>query len=339
MKTHFEQLLVHLQKKLAPIYLIFGEEYLLRQQAADAVRSAAAQAGFTERVLFTLEPQFDWDNFQEATQNFSLFSLKQCIELRINEQKLNENGKQAILDYAENPSSSQLLLITLGKLDAAEQNSAWFKAVEKIGVVVQIWPMQRPQVLAWILQRLKKLGFSADANDVTILADRTEGNLLATHQEIEKIALLYPPGKLNAEQIAKACVDNARFDVFDLVDAALQGQAPQVVRILEGLKQEGTEPTLILWALARELRQLIAIAQTLAQGAALAGALAKHKVWEKRKASVQRTLKLHSLSQLQLYLQKAAVIDSMIKGGTPGNVWEALLQLALNLTKDGFAIA
>ncbi len=332
MKLTLEQLLAHLKSPLAPIYLIAGDEHLLVQEAADAVRLAAKQAGFNERIQLTTETHFDWTLLQQAGQNLSLFSAQQLIELRLTHQKITEAGKQILLDYSTQPPPEKLLLIITAKLDTEIQNSHWYKTIEKNGVIVQLWPLQLTQIPHWIKQRLQMLGLQADAEGIQLLVTRTEGNLLAAAQEIEKLGLLYPPGQLTVEQIADASADHARYDVFNLIDYILQGQRYSTVRILNSLKEEAVEPTLILWAIAREIRNLTLLAQAIANGQSLAQAFTQYRVWEKRKPWISRTLKCHSLATLQHCLQQAAQVDRLIKGASRGSVWDELASLALRLS-------
>ncbi|HVV67793.1 MAG TPA: DNA polymerase III subunit delta [Gammaproteobacteria bacterium] len=327
MKLGYDQLFPHLERNLRPVYLITGDEILLVQEAADAVRAAAKGSGFTERVSFTVDTGFDWQAFKVQSQSGSLFSDKQCLELRIPSAKLNEAGKKTLAEYFENPPASKLLLIITGKLDAALQKSTWVKMAEQQGVVVQIWPLAPAQIAPFLLRRLQKAGFKADSEAVELLVARTQGNLLAAAQEIEKLSLLYAPGRLTLAQIDEASADNARFNVFDLADQILQGNAPAIVRILSGLREEGVEPTLILWALTRELRQLIPQAQAKAAGKSLEQVLAQ--VWEKRKPGVRRILGRHSAASLMRCLQSASRIDTLIKGAAVGTLWDELTDLSL----------
>jgi DNA polymerase-3 subunit delta len=327
MKLAYDQLFPHLERNLRPVYLMAGDEILLVQEAVSAVRAAAQAGGFTERMSFTVDAGFDWQVFKAESQSGSLFSDKQYLELRLSSAKLNEGGKKTLMDYLEHPQTSKMLLIITGKLDAGAQKSTWVKAVEKQGVLVPVWPLTPAQLAPFLTRRLQKAGFKADHQGVELLVARTQGNLLAAAQEIEKLSLLYPAGRLTLAQIDEASADNARFNVFDLADQILQGNAPAIVRILSGLREEGVEPTLILWALTRELRQLIPQAQARAAGKSLEQVLAQ--VWEKRKPWVRRILGRHSSVTLLQCLQAAARIDTIIKGAAVGALWDELTDLSL----------
>lgn len=347
MKLNHEQLSTSLKRELKPVYLLCGDEVLLVQEALDAVKTVGNAAGFTERVVLSVEAGFDWGLFNQAYQNTSLLSDKQCIELRLSSTKgnatkrnasnRNDIAKDILSACLEHPRTDKLLLIVTGKLDAALQKNTWYKIIEKIGVVVTIYPLQPQQVLSWITQRLQKMGLQADSEGTQLLAMATQGNLLATAREIEKLALLYAsddttPRKLTAEHIRTAIADSARYDVFNLADAVLGADPSQVLRILQVLKAETMEPTLILWALLREIRQLIQLQQALAQGKTLSVVLNEQGVWEKRKSYVSQALRRLSLESLYVILQQAAHIDRVIKGAAIGNVWDELMKLSLALS-------
>jgi DNA polymerase-3 subunit delta len=267
-----------------------------------------------------------------AANNFSLFSDKQLLELRVAGSTLGDGGNKAMQAYVARLPSDKVLLITMGKLEASTQRSAWFQAVANAGVVMQLWPLEKTQLPSWINERLAKAKLKVEAAGVQLLADYAEGNLLAAQQEIEKLQLSYGDNNvIKAEVIAQAINDSARFDVFALSDAALQGDGKRVVRVLTNLKGEGVEPVLILWSLARELRSLANQARLLTQGIAMERIFQEQRVWDKRKPLIRAALQRHSLSRLQQLLKQASVIDHMIKGLKPGNVWDELTDLALLL--------
>lgn len=331
MKIHYNQLSIHLEGNLAPLYLIAGEEILFLQEAENAIRMVAVKAGFSERIRFTVDAGFDWLQFQQASQNTSLFSNKQCIELNLTAGKISEAGKKILLNYLERTHASKLLIIRTGKLDAAIQKTLWYKAAEKIGVIVPIWPLAPAQIPAWIQQRLQKVGLQTDAEGLQLLAMRTEGNLLATAQTIEKLGLLYPKGHLTLEQLQEASSDNTHYNVFHLVDVILQEKPSAIVHVLKGLQAEAIEPVLVLWALARETRQWAQWLEAMEKGQTLTQILAGNFVMEKRKHLITRALQQHSLISIYRCLQYAAHIDKVIKGAEMGVVWDELSRLAFLL--------
>jgi DNA polymerase-3 subunit delta len=330
MQLYLDKLDSHLKSTLAPVYLISGEVPLLMQEACDKVRKAAVQKGFTDREIFQVETGFNWDLFVEATHTLSLFSNKQLLELRVTN-TLTETAGKTLQNYCAQLPQDKILLIITGKLDAKTQKTTWFQAVSKVGVTLAIWPIERQQLPSWVAQRLAQVGLQVESAGIQLLAERAEGNLLACAQEIEKLKLIYDSGQVTAEAIIQAVSDSSRFDVFTFVDAVLAGEKKRLLHIVNGLKNEGVESVLVLWALVRELRNLINIKIDMGTQSGLPSPkiLQKYQIWEKRKACVQRALQAHSLQNLQQLLQQAQQIDCMIKGLNKGNVWDALQRLSL----------
>ncbi|WP_312763036.1 DNA polymerase III subunit delta [Stutzerimonas balearica] len=335
MKLSPAQLAKHLQGSLAPIYVVCGDEHLLCQEACDAIRQATRGQGFSERQVFNVETGFDWGQLIEAGASLSLFAEKRLIELRIPNGKPGDKGAAALLDYLARPAEDTVLLISLPKLDGSTQKTKWAKALidGKDVQFVQIWPVDAAQLPQWIRQRLAQAGLAADQEAVEMIAARVEGNLLAAAQEIEKLKLLAEGGQINAETVQAAVADSARYDVFGLIDACLHGHASHALHMLEGLRGEGIEPPVILWALARELRLLAGIAQQYAQGLPLEKAFAQARppVWDKRRPLVSKALQRHSAQRWNQLLMDAQRIDAQIKGQAEGNPWTGLADLCLQL--------
>ncbi len=324
-----EQLNGHLAKGMLPIYFVSGDEPLQVQEACDVIRAAARQAACVEREVHHVEARFDWQGFLQSGDAMSLFSDRRLIELRLPSGKPGTEGSKALQAYAERPSEDNILLIISGKLEGSAKNSKWYKSVDKIGGMVTIWPIDLNQLPAWVMRRMKQKGLQASQDAVSLLVERVEGNLLACTQEIEKLLLLHSTGVIDIEQVAASVTDSSRFDIYKLVDCALQGDAARSSRIVNGLKGEGVEPTLVLWALSREIRSMQSMAFDLYQGGNIESVLAKNRVWDKRKPLVQTGLKRHSLPQWQAMLRRCADIDAIIKGVRPGNVWDEFLALSL----------
>jgi len=331
MKLPPQQLPSHLQQQLAPVYLVTGDEALLVQEACDAIRSKARESGCEERVVMHVETGFDWHRLQQEASDLSLFSRRRLLELRLPSGKPGDAGSKALQAYAKDQASDDVLLVMARKIEAAARNSRWYKALDSRGVVVQIWPLAARQLPAWLNQRMRQRGMTAGPDALALLADRVEGNLLAAAQEIDKLHMWHGPGTVTADELMEAVADSARYDVFGLVDSALAGDAARILRMLVGLRTEGVEPTVVLWALLRELRSLAAMAATVRQGSTPAQALARHHVWDKRKALVGGALQRRDDSGWLGLLQEGARIDRMIKGLEAGNPWDELLQLCLQM--------
>ena len=343
MKLNPAQLGKHLQGALAPVYVVSGDEPLLCQEACDAIRAATRQQGFSERQVFNVDASFDWGNLLQAGASMSLFADKRLLELRLPTGKPGDKGTAALLEYLGRPPEDTLLLISLPKLDGSAQKTKWAKALidGAHSQFLQIWPIDAHQLPQWIRQRLAQAGLNASQEAVDMIAVRVEGNLLAAAQEIEKLKLLAEDGQVDAGTVQAAVADSARFDVFGLIDAALNGEAAHAQRMLEGLRGEGVEPPVILWALARETRLLATIAQQHGQGMPLEKAFssARPPVWDKRRPLVSKALQRHSAKRWAQLLLDAQRIDAQIKGQAPGDPWSALSLLTLSICGQRLGLA
>lgn len=327
MKLYPDKLEAALKKDLLPIYFFSGDEPLQLGEAVDAVRRHARKQGFTEREVMHVEKGFDWNELVASSNAMSLFAEKRIIDLRLPSGKPGKEGGAALAEYAERPPEDTVLLISSGKVDKRSQSAKWYKALDKVGAMLQVWPVEAPDMPRWLDQRMRSRGLQPAGDAVRIIGERVEGNLLAAAQEVDKLLLLNGEGVLSAEQVEAAVADSARFDVFGLVDAALVGDVPRLTRMLDGLRGEGVEPILVSWALTRELRSLADMAAQIESGKGLDGVLAR--VWGKRKGPVKAGLQRHNKVRWQQMLRRAARLDRVIKGTTPGNAWDELLQLAV----------
>ncbi|MGR6035153.1 MAG: DNA polymerase III subunit delta [Candidatus Nitrosoglobus sp.] len=329
MKVKLEQLGAYLERGLTPVYLLFGDEPLLIEEAADLIRSQARSQGFNEREVIHIERGFNWGQLQQAIKGFSLFASRRLIELRVSGSAPSEQGAKVLQTYAENPSQDILLLIIGNKFERRLQGSKWFSALEQSGVMVQVPKLDLSLLPQWIERRMHAKRLRPTPEAVLVLAERLEGNLLACAQEIDNLALLYPQGVININAVEEAVTDNARYDAFRLVESVLAGRVVQIPQILGGLRAEGVEPTVVLGALAWELRRLVRIASACAQGMQLDQALREQRVWEQRKALTKQALRRHSARCWQIFLQQLSGIDYIIKGAALGHPWEEILQLCL----------
>ena len=321
MRLRPEQLGQHLQKALAPAYLVSGDEPLQLNEACDAIRTAARAAGHDNREVMEAGSGFDWNILLAEAASFSLFAEKKIIDLRIPNGKPGREGGKALADYCANPPADTLLLLTLPKLERQQQNSKWFKAIEQLGTIVQIWPVELQQLPRWIEQRLRTAGLEPSREAVQILADRVEGNLLAAHQEIEKLVLLHGKGPIDAEQLASAVADSARYDVFELVDSALRAEPARCLHILQGLRGEGVAAPVVLWALHREIAQLAGIAVDSTRGLSLDHAMTRSRVWDKRKPLVRQAVNRLKPVQWLGLLDDCQAADAAAKGADPRDPW------------------
>lgn len=329
MKLRFDQLAAHLQKGLQPIYLLSGDEPLQVMEAGDAIRRRAREAGYSEREVLHAESGFDWNSLLAASGTMSLFAEQRLLELRLPSGKPGKEGGAALAEYAANPPPDTLLLIICGKIERQSQNSKWYKALDSAGVTLTVWPIEPQALPGWVNQRMRSRGMQPTPEAAQLLAERVEGNMLAAAQEVEKLLLLYGEGEITADQVEEGVADSARYDIFELVDTALLGDIPRTTRVMQGLRGEGVEPILVLWALLREIRAMGQMAAEMARGLGAEQAMAGQRVWDKRKPPVRAGLQRHNLNRWQLLLRRAGRIDRMIKGVEAGNPWDELLQLAL----------
>ena len=329
MRIKPEELSRHLQRGLAAVYVLTGDEPLQMGEAADAIRGCAREQGFGGREVLEAEAGFDWGRLAAEAQTLSLFAEKRLIDLRIHSGKPGTEGGKVLDDYASALPPDTLLLVTLPRLERAQLSSKWFKALERVGVTVQVWPLEGARLGQWIDQRMRSRGLAPAGDAVAVLQDRIEGNLLAAAQEIDKLLLVLGPGRVTADRVAASVADSARFDVFKLVDAALDGATGRCVRILDGLRGEGTAPAVVLWALSREIRLLASLAREVKGGRSPRQVVqGRREVWERRKPLVAKGLGRHDPAAWQALLLLCAQTDRAIKGRERRDPWRLLMDIA-----------
>ena len=332
MRLKPEQLDRHLQQgRLSPIYLVTGDEPLQVNEVQDSLRRHARAQGYDERVVMDVERGFDWSRLRQESGNLSLFAEKRLLELRLGAAKPGREGGAALQAYAAEPAPDNLLLISAAKLDRSAQNSKWFKALEAAGAVIPIWPVDPVALPGWLARRARGLDMQLGAGVAELIAERVEGNLLAAAQELELLRLLRGDGKIARDTVLAAVSDSARFDVFSLVDTTLQGDSAHALRSLRGLRGEGVEAAVIVWALDREVRTLFALSRQVAGGASVAQAMQQAHVWTKRQGPVGRALKQLKAGDWDCLLYAVGQMDRMLKGALNGDLWQGLTWIVLAL--------
>jgi len=328
MQLRAEQLDAHLAKSFAALYVIHGDEPLLALEAADAVRAAARKRGYAEREVYTAERGFDWSEFEHAGASRSLFGGAKIVELRLPGGKPGTEGAAAIAAYCARLDPQMLTLVSLPRLDRAGQSSPWFGALAAAGVVVEVWPVERARLPEWIGVRLARQGQKASREALAFLAERVEGNLLAAHQEVQKLALLAPPGELALETLEGAVASVARYDPYAAAEALVAGDLGRYVRILQGLRGEGEAPTFVLFALSSALFVL----RGAAEGKPVERLFAEHRLFNKPlQRAVQAAAQRHARAALESALAQAALIDRVIKGVARGDAWDQFTALGVRL--------
>lgn len=345
MQVGLAQLPAQLQRGLKPLYVLFGDEPLLIQEAADSIRALARAQGHTERTVFTVAgAHFDWSEVLASGSAMGLFADKQLIEIRIPSGKPGKDGSVALQQLAQwAPSNdSALTLVLLPRIDAAGQKTAWFGALDSAGVVVKVDPVERNALPAWIAHRLQAQGQHVQAGEegprtLQFFADRVEGNLLAAHQEIQKLALLHPPGVLDFEQVQDAVLNVARYTPFKLAETVLEGQVERATRMLDGLEAEGEAAVLVHWALAEDIRTLQRVRLALDAGKPMPMALREQRVWRNKEKSMERALTRLGGAQIAQWVIDAHKVDGIVKGlqheGWPQRPWPALHRLATQVAR------
>ncbi len=334
------QLAAQLSKDLRSLYTLHGDEPLLVQEALDAIRATARAQGFTERTVHVVAgAHFDWSEVLAAGGSLSLFADKQILEVRVPSGKPGKEGSPALQHLAQQAegNTDTLTLVVLPRLDKVAKSAAWFMALEKFGVTIQVEPVERGALPQWIAQRLQAQGQRVQAGvegqqTLQFFADRVEGNLLAAHQEIQKLALLYPAGELQWAQVESAVLNVARYDVFKLSEAVLGGQRLRVQRMLDGLQAEGEAEVLVHWALAEDIRALQRVKTAMDAGKPLPMALRENRVWGAKERLFERVLPRMPSPLIAQLLQAAHLVDGIVKGlkqpDWPADPWQALHRLA-----------
>lgn len=331
MKINADQFSRHLQGGLAPVYIIYGDDIFLRNEACVLLRKAVQEQGYSEKICLNAESNFDWNTLLYTARARSFFADKKWIELSLPHGKTGQAGSKLLQQYAAHLPAKTILLIICDKLEKAITQSSWFSALDKIGITVPVWPIKLEQFPSWIAARMVQQGLSASQESIQLLAQRAAGNLLAAAQEIEKLQLIYNSGTLSESDIANALGDSARYTLFDLTDALLTQNLSQALTILNHLRDDHSEPVLLLWAITRQLRELIKITHEMAQGKNIAALLQKYNVLPSKRPLLQKALRHPRLKEWSNALKQAARIDRMIKGQETGNCWNELTQLCVSI--------
>ena len=340
MKLRADQLSARLAAGLAPVYLISSDEPLLLEEALDAIRARAKESGMDERDTHIADRGFDWELLPSSLSNLSLFSSGKLVELRLPAAAPGDAGSKCIRELAARPADCNVIVLICPALKRKTADSAWVTAVVKHGVWLDAPVPSLQELPRWIGRRLQAAGLTCDDQGIDLIAGRVEGNLLAAQQEIDKLAMLYPAkSALTGEQVRDAVADGARYDVFQLGDAALAGELQRAARILTGLREEGVAPPLVLWALAREVLVLVDAAGRAARGMPAARAVAEAGIWQSRAELFIRALRAQPPGGFTRLVAMAARADQVVKGARPGEPWNALLELTFAIAGRADATA
>lgn len=331
MQLKFDQLRQHVERQLAGVYLLSGDEPLQLGDAADLIRKKARADGFLNREILHVEGRFDWNHLRAATRNQSLFAEKNLIELNLPTAKPGRDGSAAIDEVVKELSSDNMLIIIAGKLDPKSKNTRWFKSIDSKGVTVQVWPLVGRDLNQWLVAKLRSKNLQLEPQAVNELSERVEGNLLAASQEIEKLHVLYGEGQLTTQNILSAVADNARYDVFKLTDSLLAGNVERALQVLSSLREEKIASPVILWALTREIRLLLSLSLAKSQRNGMDTVFRNNRVWDSRKNAYLQTLARGKMDDWKVLMQSCSKVDQMIKGALQGHAWDVLEKICLGV--------
>lgn len=329
MQINLNQLSSQLNKALTTVYLLSGDEDLLVQEARDQIKTKARQLGFEQTELHSTTAGFKWSELISMADSGQLFAEKKIIDIRNGNGKFDLATQKILNQYAANPNPDTLIIISTTKLTPSQKNSQWLKKLSQAGLIVSIWPISAAELPQWIQQRMQQNKLQADRESIEMLANYSEGNLLATHQAIEKLKLLQSDAPITLETMQQVLHECAQFNVFDLANYALAGNVSKVTRAIRYLHNSAAEPTLILWALARDIRTLIELSTKKDQGASLQSLLSKQ--WQSRQTLLKQGLSRLNSSRLHTLLEFAQYCDLCVKGVYKQNIWTLLSDLALGL--------
>jgi DNA polymerase-3 subunit delta len=335
MRITTEQLQQHVSRELKPLYAVYGDETLLAIEACDRIRAKARAEGYTERDVLTADSGFKWSELAFTGNSQSLFATRRVLELRVPTGKPGTEGSAALQGYCEAPPPDTVTLVVLPGVDWRAQKAGWFEALDRAGVLVEAKPVTRKALPEWLAGRLRAQGQEADRETLDFITERVEGNLLAAHQEVQKLALLFPAGQVAFEQVREAVLDVARYDVFNLGEALLEGDVLHLARMIDGLKGEGVAPPLVLWALAEEIRTIGRVLDGIAAGRTPPQLWRDVRVWgASHQQLMQQNCRRFTKEQVEAALMHAAKVDRTVKGLIRGDAWDELLQLALRFASS-----
>lgn len=327
-----EQLQNSLSNQLASTYFAFGAEILLVEQSLSMIKGIARENGFNERFRFDIDGNFSWDSIISLISSPSLFAEKRIIECRFTTGKIGVKGSKALTEILQTLPDDILLIISSGKLEMAQQKSKWFKTLDKKGIIIQHWEVQSNQLVGWIIRNMSQLGLDSNIEVANAIAYCTEGNLLASMQEIQKLKIAYPDGKINLREYLNQIDQQSQYSVFGMIDSALQGDTDKVNKVFNSLVDDSTPPVILVSSLYREIKNLVNMSIELKTNQTIESILNNHRVWQKRKPLISNALKKHSYQKLQKLLLRLGRIDRSLKGMDNLDVYDELQNVVIALS-------
>lgn len=331
MRLRADQLASHLTGELLPVYLVYGDEGLLVEEASDVIRRYAREQGANERQVWHVEGRFKWSSIEWQEESMSLFSSQRLLEVRLPTGKPGKEGAAVLREYVANPPPDTTLLIISAKIDSSSQKTKWFTEIASLGASIPLWPIAVTELPRWLLQRAQQQGLTLAQDAAALLAERVEGNLFAAAQEIDKLALLYPKGGVDAAAVLSAVGDSARFEAFGLLDTAFAGESAKIPRMLARLQGEGLDILAVFSGISWSLQRAVEMSSGIAGGAAVEQMLNQHRIWDKSKPIMRQVLARHRPQQWEQFLQQMSQIDRAAKGNLSRCPWALLETLCLNI--------
>ncbi len=331
MRINADQLPSQLQGDLLPVYLVYGDEGLLVEEASDLIRQAAREQGANERQVWHVEGRFKWSEVEWKEQSMSLFSSRRLLEIRLPTGKPGKEGGEALRAYASNPPPDTTLLIISGKIDSRSQKAKWFAEIDKLGANIPVWPIDAAHLPQWLMQRAKARGLTLERAIAAILAERVEGNLFAAAQEVDKLALLCTDGQVDKAAVLESVGDSARFEAFGVIDTAFAGEPEKLPRMLSKLRGEGLDILAVFSGISWSVHRAVEMAMAVAAGAQVEQVFSQHRIWDANKQVMRQALNRHSTEQWQGFLQQLSQIDRAAKGNLKACPWELLQGMCLQI--------
>lgn len=323
------QLAAELKRSIAPIYRVSGDEPFQVQECADKIRAVAKRAGYSDVQRIQIDSATDWKNLAAVSSAMSLFGDKQLLDVRLPNGKPGKEGGAALVAYCADAGVDTVLILQTGKFDAGTRKQKWSKTLDRTGTSIDVYPLNPRELEQWVATKLKGAGYQPERGAVKVICEYVEGNMLAASQEIEKLMLLCEPGDVSRQQVRDAITDSARYDPFDFVDTALKGDRVRLVRMLEGLQQEGVNENQILWIMTDKLRKMVAVREARDTGGNEQQAL--QGLWQSQQALVKQAASRLTLEQCRQILADLSRLDWVAKGQAKGDVWREMLSLALRV--------
>lgn len=333
MRIRVEHVEKELKRNLLPIYMVSGDEPLLVQEVVSQIRSACKNAGYDERNILNVDRQFDWSSLNDSANSLSLFAEKKLTELRLGNSKPGRPGAKAIGEYCSHPPEDTILIIECGRVDAQTLKSKWIGEIDKIGGIIQVWPISLNEMPKWLHQRAKKLALNLDNEAINLLCDRLEGNLLAAQQELEKLKLLFGANAINVDHVLESVSDSSKYTIFDLTESCLKGNTQLAIKIAGNLSNDKNSAPGALAVISKDIRILLALSIANQKGLPLQPVFKQYRVINRRQAELSQASKRLGRARLMQLLESCKQVDDLMKGVEKGiSPWSKLLDIAINLS-------